>query len=168
MTISSVTASPYTNLLSDLSATPGNPSVTDSSVSLESELLAATVGTPATTSSEALLQDMVTLSPQAMGYGSISSLTYNAQGLLQALQSNQQASDPLLQSSTDMKSLIDSGLLATAPATYASAMQNGVDPSATTSTDANSNWAQLLKSNPSLAEPLIQHEIDQGIISMLA
>jgi hypothetical protein len=173
MTISALTSSGYASLLASPAA---NTASGTGSASLGDQLLAAlgqssaASGTPA----NALLQELVSLSPAATtGQASATPQTYNAQGLLQQVQSNMMLNDPLLQPDTTGTSSGDSFLqsLLTLPQSTAG---NSANPAAaqalgaaTGTTNLNADWSQLLKQNPALASTLVQSEMAQNVISML-
>jgi len=142
-----------------------------------------------------LLQELVSLSPAAQGQSTTTPQTYNAQGLLQQVQSSMLLNDPLLQQdSTDMNGTNSNSLLQSlmslpqisSTSTKAAGTSNAATSSqvtangdttagntqasataATSSTDLNANWAQLLKQNPALASVLMESQMEQGVLSML-
>jgi hypothetical protein len=199
MTISSVSASPYATLPTSqsISTNSGLGSAADSA-SIGGQLLAALAQSQAASSasSNPLLQELVSLSPAAFGQTSTAPQTYNAQGLLQQIQSNMLLNDPLLQpDATDpngtvnnslFQSLMSSPQIPTMAANAVGAlnaagttqvpinagsaavnMQSPVPATVAGATDPNVNWAQLLKQDPSFASVLVQSEMEQGVLSML-
>lgn len=199
MTISSLSGLPYASLLANQSGSGNGASTTAAdSASIGSQLLAAVAQVQGdnSTSSNSALQDMVSLSPAAMGQTDTTPQTYNAKGLLQQVQSNLMLNDPLLQSdTTDTSNTIDNSLLqslisshqiptttkntvgtadTTASSQTSANASNSMANSQTQapagsagSTESNANWAQLLKQNPSLASVLVQSQTDQGLIKMV-
>ena len=196
MTISSLTPLLYPTPLSTQSSAMGASSASAASAaSIGDQLLAAFEQSPvALTSSNSLLQELVSLSPAALGQSNTTPQTYTAQGLLQQMQSSMLLNDPLLQpDATDTANPISNSLLGsltsfpqipasavgTAGATQPSpGATNGTGKPSSTQTpstagangtaDPNANWAQLLKNDPALANVLVQSQLEQGVISMLA
>ena len=195
MTISTLSGFPYASLLSNQSSS-GNSAgaATGDSKSIGSQLLAAVAQSEGAngTASDSSLQNLVSLSPAALGQANTALQTYNAKGLLQQIQSSMMLNDPLLQSdtSTSGNALGDSLLQSlasleqtsaatansVAPATpapqanSASAADNAASQaaaSAPAATDPNANWAKLLKQNPALASVLAESQTNQGLISLL-
>ncbi len=197
MTISPLTSPLFT---SQTANTPRSSSVTassaDSSASIGDQLLAALTQSQAsnTTSSDPLLQELVSLSPAALGQTSTTPQTYNAQGLLQQIQNSMMLNDPLLQSDTtsasdpmnssllqslmpsSQSSLATANAMSTATAAL-STLQSTTNGSGTagnaqsqvaaSTTGSNTNWVQLIQQDPALASAMIQSQMDQGVLSML-
>jgi hypothetical protein len=183
MTISSLSAPSYASLLTSQSSPVNSASaLPTNSGSIGDQLLAALAQSQATSgaSSDPLLQELVSLSPSALGQTTTTPQTYNAQGLLQQVQSSTLLNDPLFQldatdtSGTNSNSLMQALMsLPQIPTTATNAVGSSnpaasSQTSATTagSTDLNANWAQLLKQNPALASVLVESQMDQGILSM--
>ena len=184
MTVSSLSASPYAT--QPLSLSSSSSSASGSAVTAESlgqQLLSAIEQSQAGggATSDPLLQELVTLSPAALGQKVTGApQTYNAKGFLQQVQSNMMLNDPLLQSDATATGapLLQSNFAATNNATGNSLLQNLTSspqvtssPTQTTqpvaSTANNLNLAQLLTKDPSLAGALVESQIDQGAIAML-
>jgi len=183
MTISSLSAPSYASLLTSQSSPVNSASaLPTNSGSIGDQLLAALAQSQATSgaSSDPLLQELVSLSPSALGQTTTTPQTYNAQGLLQQVQSSTLLNDPLFQldatdtSGTNSNSLMQALMsLPQIPTTATNAVGSSnpaasSQTSATTagSTDLNANWAQLLKQNPALASVLVESQMDQGILPM--
>lgn len=192
MTISSLSTSPYAALTTSQSGSANSASApATNSGSIGDQLLAALAQSQAASgaSSDPLLQELVSLSPAALGQTSTAPQTYNAQGLLQQVQSSMLQNDPLFQSDTIgtisdslMQSLVSLPQIPTVAtnavdAPNAAASPNGGNAAASTqtqvpttaagSTDLTANWAQLLKQDPALASVLVQSQMEQGMLSML-
>ncbi len=195
MAISSLSNSPYTSIPTSQPNSENSSLVSSNgSGSISSQLLAALTQSQASSSSpsNSLLQDLVSLSPAALGQPSGTPQTYNAQGLLQQVESNMLLNDPMFQSdatsanNTSNDSFLQS--LMTVPqlpsaitgapgAQNPAASANSGSAVATTqtqtpattagSTDLTANWAQLLKQDPALANVLVQSAMEQGALSML-
>ncbi len=138
--------------------------------SVGDQLLAAVAASEAAsaTAGDPLLQSLVTLG-SGSGLPDASALTYNAQGLLNAVESATLLNDPLLQS-TDPSGAPNLATLPE-PASSADATSSATaaaNASAATATpDLNAAWAQVLQKDPALAPTLTQSEMDQGIIDAL-
>jgi hypothetical protein len=175
----------YSTLLAGLTSSAASTGSSQSG-SMGDQLLAAMAQAESanTASTDPLLQEMVSLSPAALGLttGSDGTQTYNAQGLLQQAEASMMFTDPLLQSSSNSTpvatgdSLLQDLLSSSQQDAAAASSQNdsaaggsaaAASTAATGSTDPNANWAQLLMQDPSLAPVLVQSLIDQGIISNL-
>src|ERR1035437_449084 len=130
MSISPLSNQAYASLLSGLSGSTNSAAgSTASSGSLGDQLLAELAqsqSSSATSSSDPLLQELVSLSPAATGQTTASPQTYNAQGLLQEIQSSMMLNDPLLQtdstgtSDTNSSSLLQSLLASSQTSTSGS------------------------------------------------
>ncbi len=179
MTISSLSASPYASPLTAQSASTGSASApAGASGSIGDQLLTALAQSQAASgiSSDPLLQERVSLSPAGLGQTTAAPQTYNAQGLLQQVQSNLLLSDPLLQSTTTatagtasdtlLQSLMSLPQTPTS-ATPAAGAQGTAATTATGSSQSNANLAQILQQNPALAGVLVESQMDQGMLSML-
>lgn len=153
MTISSLAIPLYTSLPTGQSGLANNTSTAaTNSGSLGVELLAALEQsqTASSASPNSLLQDMVSLSPAALGQTTTTPLTYNAQGLLAQIQSNLQLNDPLLQSdSADtngtngdslLQSLMSSPQVQTAGGNSLASTSVQAPTTTAGSTDPNVNW----------------------------
>ena len=191
MTISSLSSSLYSTLLAGQSSASNSSSATTTgSESIGEQLLSAVAQSHAAsgTSSNSLLQDLVSLSPAAQGQTDTTPQTYNAQGLLQQMQSNMMLNDPLLQSDATNSSGTNSndsllqnlmsvpqmpatatdaaGTTTAAASTHTMAGSGTAavtTPTAATtpgSTGLNANWSQMLKQDPALANVLVQSQID--------
>jgi len=194
MTISSLPATPYASLpASQSNSANGASASTISSASIGAQLLAALAQSQSASGAltDPLLQDMVSLSPAALGQPTNAPQTYNAQGLLQQVQSNMMLNDPLLQfDSTGTGGVLNNSPLqgpmpssqplaigAQQAAASSQASTNGGSVAANTpsqataalagSTNLNANWAQLLQKDPALASVVANSQMQQGLISLL-
>ncbi|HUY03973.1 MAG TPA: hypothetical protein VMV33_11865 [Rhodocyclaceae bacterium] len=155
MTISSIPATPVQFQTSTSSSAPANAGGLGS---IGSQLLADIAQTTATgVSTSPFLQELVSLNGNAQS----SPLTYNAQGLLNQVQSAMPFNDPLLQSQSPDTSDANNSL-------FADLIAPGQAAGASTSAGStNADWAQVLQQDPSQAAALVQSQLDQGILNML-
>lgn len=122
-------------------------------------------------SSDSLLQDLVSLSPAALGQPSTVRQSYNAQGLQQQLHSNTLLNDRLLQSDAAGASagngdpLLQSLLPAIQTPAAANAQTQASAAAGTNGT--NPNWAQLIAQDSSLANEFVESQAQQGVLSIL-
>jgi hypothetical protein len=177
MTISSTTS--LTNLSQLLQTTGSTSNSTESTIG--SELLAALeqgqAGSSQSTSS--LVQDIVSLSSNNSVLSSTGNAsTYNAQGLLDALQNSTLSNDPMLQmldgSSNGQNASSTSLLNALIPSntgTSASSASNLLSSSsAITNTGSIStpSLAQMVQSDPSLGTAILESQVNQNILNMFS
>ena len=144
-----------------------------------SELLAALEQSQSTNSqaTSPLIQDLVSLtSNNSVLAATGNTSTYNAQGLLSAIQNSALASDPLLQtldpsntsgSSTD--SLLGSVLSPSLGTDITSALSGATSTSSSASTGSTTsapNLAQMIQTDPALASVLIESQLNQSVLGM--
>ena len=139
--------------------------------SIGDQLLASLAKSQAASGATAdpLLQSLVTLgSGSGQSSAAPSPLTYNAQGLLNQVESAMQLNDPLLQSSdsgTDSSSAaIDGSLLSSL---LASGQPTAGTGPASSTPDPNLNWAKILQKDPAMTSAFLANAMDQGLIKML-
>ena len=196
MTISSLTSLPYSAPLSSQPSATGNGSTSATTpANIGNQLLAALEQSPtADSSSNSLLQELVSLSPAALGQTNTTPQNYNAQGLLQQVQSSMMLNDPLLQSDvTDPTNPFSNSLLGgltslpqmfTSPGgTSSTTLPTSVPTSgngatsntqaltstgATAAADPSTTLEQLFKKDPALANVLVQTQLEQSVISLMA
>jgi len=157
----------YSNLTNSLT----NPSNTFSTTNIGNNLLSS-IGT----SSSVVQQDKVSLSSLSSIQNNPLPQTYNAQGLLQQIQTNLLQNDQLLLSgstSTSGGSISDSllqGLLSTSQSSALPSVgsQSPSNYSSTNSINTNANWLTVLKQNSSMATVLVQSQIDQSLLSIFS
>ena len=167
MTISSI--NPVKNLTSSLLGVTNATLASNSGTTNISDQSLASIGILPTTAQ----QELVSLSTSTSNPNNALSQTYNAQGLLQQIQTTLLNNDQLLMSgsagSAD-SSISDSllqGLLTPAQATSlpnASSL-NSQTSNATNSVNLNANWTTVLKQNPSMATTLLQSQMNQSLLT---
>ncbi len=169
MTISSLTQV-YSNLSSSLSGASNGTAISNSGTTSIGDQLLASIGTlPATAQ-----QDLVSLSSLSSNQNNPLPQTYNAQGLLQQIQTSLLNNDQLLMSGSSGSagsSISDSllqGLLSTSQTSSLPnvSSQNSQSSNASNSVNLNANWSTVLKQNPSMAATLVQSQIDQSLLSI--
>lgn len=183
MSISPLSSQAYASLLSGLSGSTNSAvGATTSSGSLGDQLLAELSQSFTSTSSDPMLQELVSLSPAATGQTTTTPQTYNAQGLLQEIQSIQSGmmlNDPLLQTDSTGTSGTNSNSLLQSFLASAQTPTSGSNATTTSSTDALSQalatsgttdpgtLAALFKQDPSLVNVYMQSQMEKGVLSML-
>ena len=166
----------------------------DTTTSADSSLLAAMYpSASANTSNDSLLSSIVSLSSQNATPTSQAGATYTAQGLLAMEQSSTLANDSTLfgsigntdtstSASSDLMSLEDALLQANASpqssntgtgtssssSTATTSATNSAGTASTTNTSANAGLIQMIQQNPSLATTLIQSQMNQSLINLMA
>ena len=181
MTISSISPSIYNSLLNSQQTTNSAAAPSNVLGDIGSQLLANIAQSQGTgsTLSDPLIQELVSLGSQSSGQ-TATPQTYNAQGLLQQVQSSMMLNDPLLQqlgatdttNSTNSDSLLQS-LLSMSQPPASPAVVNGATSSVnsgtatTAQTDVNANWSQILQQDPAMASVLVQSQMEQSMLSML-
>jgi hypothetical protein len=173
----------------------GSTASSANSTTVGDQLLAALGRLQSTGSTtDALLQDLVSLSPTTLGQSTAAPQLYNAQGLLQQISAAAALNDPLLQPdpTTSTASTIDpTGLMAlfsqgsnpavggnslnavvaaltsaqSSSATSGAASTAASSPTATAT--ASPSLVQLIQQDPALAGALEQSQLDESVISML-
>lgn len=136
---------------------------------LGDQLLAALSQAQAGGGVDPLLQTLVTLSS---GNGATSTgtapLTYNAQGLLNQVQSATLLNDPLLQTSAAGSAGAFGGIDTSQLSSLLALGQSGGSASGAAGTpDSNTGWAQLLQKDPALAATYVETQAEQNLIGML-
>jgi len=179
MTIGSLSVLPNVSLPTNQGTTGNRMSASaSSSGTVGDQLLAQLAQSQASSGAAAdpLLQDLVALSPAALGQASSSPLTYNAQGLLQQIQSSMMPNDPQLQSdATDTGSATGNSLLqslmassqGSTTAALSSASAGGATAFGNAASDVNATLAQLVQKDPALANAVLESQMEQDAIASM-
>ena len=160
----------YGNLTSSLSAVSNESSTLNISPTNIGDQLLSSIGSIPTTAP----QDLVSLSSLSSNQNNLLPQTYNAQGLLQQIQTSLLNNDQLLLSGSSTNSgssISDSLLQGLLSSSQASSLpnvnsQNLQSNNASNSVNLNSNWSTVLKQNPTMATVLVQSQIDQSLLSI--